>query len=151
MQPKVLLVTHGRQHKKNNPGYKYLANHKHYCFETATYVDIDPASHPTHVLDLTCNHNDVFETQFDFIFCMYTPYWVLKSKLFWYNIQAWLAPGGIVQTVVPGALRIKDFRFAHRVSMLTGLKILEKRPFMTRQCARDQAIVLQKRCNFSCV
>jgi hypothetical protein len=68
---KILLLTHGHMHHRNNPGYKFLQEQRRYCFDNAVYVDYDDRSKP------------VFEATFDYIFCIYSPCWVLKSKLFW--------------------------------------------------------------------
>ena len=139
-RPRVLLVTHGRKHMNTHPGYSYLENNKS-CFGHAVYLDINPETAPTYVLDVTENHMDTFQEQFDYVFCMCSPSWVLGSKQFWYNVEAWLAPGGIVQTVLPAKIRSKDFIFANKVSVRTGLRVMPKEPFMTR---RIKAIVLKK-------
>lgn len=147
MKPNVLLLTHGRKHRRNNPGYSFLAENKRYCFSTAYMVDYDAKYKPTHTFDLMKNHRDVFDKRFDYIFCIYTPYWVFKSKEFWYNVEAWLAPGGIFQTIVPKCIKERDYILAYRASMLTGLRVMNKRNYMVKGCENECAIVLQKDCN----
>lgn len=143
-RPRVLLLTHGREHERRNPGYRFLKRHKDYCFDHGCYVDAEQECKPDHVMDLTMNHTDAFETHFDYIFCMFTPFWVLKSKTFWYNVESWLAPGGIVQTLCPRALRMKDYSLAHRVMCQTGLRMLDKRKHMVPSKQHEKAIVMTK-------
>lgn len=143
--PRVLLVCHGKHHDKADPGYKFLHKHPGYCYTTGTYVDWDTTCKPTHVMDVTENQVDFFEQEFDYIFIMYAPSNVLKSRQFWWNVMGWLAPGGIVQTVIPRKItrKVKDWMFGQKICRRTGgkLRLLDKETHMSK---RGSAIVLQK-------
>lgn len=144
-QRNVLLVGHGRQHLTVSPhtplDYKGLAKED---LKNAVYVDIDPECKPDKVMDVTENHMDSFEMQFDHIYIMYLPSWVLKSKQLWYNVAAWLKPGGIVQTVLPLNLHRKhvDYLFGLRVMSYTGLEMLPKAPYMRKRT--EPGLVLRR-------
>ncbi len=138
--PRILLVTHGHKHPRSNPGYRFLSKNP-WCFKRAVCIDIDAGSNPNHVMDVMENNIDALEERFDYIFCMYTPCYVLRSKQFWYNVEAWLAPGGIVQTILPIYVRTREFPFARRISTRTGLQIMPKSAYMSRDV---KAIVLRK-------
>lgn len=139
-RPRILLLTHGRNHKKDNPGYRFLARNA-WCFKHAVFIDIDASSYPTHVMDVTENNMDSLDRQFDYIFCMYTPCNVLRNKLFWYNVEAWLAPGGIVQTILPKYIRAKERQFARKICGKTGLHSVPKESYMTKN---TRAVVFKK-------
>lgn len=145
VNPKVLFVCHGTAHKHENPGYRFLYRLPGYCYTTGTYVDCDPECKPTHVLDVTENNVDFFEDQFDYVFLMFAPSEVLKSRQFWWNVMGWLKPGGIVQTIVPRQItrRQKDWMFGTRIAAKTGMRLLEKKEYMVN---RRSAIVLTKEC-----
>lgn len=146
MQPRVLFVTHGHKHAQSNPGYRILAANHSQFFANAVYVDINPKTHPTYILDVTKNHTDFFEEQFDYIFCMFTPAPVLRSKTFWYNIASWLKPGGIVHTVLPRVIykHTPDFIFGYRLYTTIGLEPMNKKTFMLRNHRNAPAVVMQK-------
>ncbi len=143
MAPNVLFVTHGKKHKWDNPGYTLLDDVKRSWLKRATYVDIDPWCKPSIVMDVTQNNMDSFEKQFDYIFCMYTPYYVLLSKQFWYNVNAWLKPGGIVHTVVPRKISKKynDDLLAIVIQRMTGLRMADKEKYMS---GHGPSMVLKK-------
>ena len=139
----VLFVAHGRSHDRKCPGYKALHLNRNEFYANGTYVDIDPSCNPTYVLDVTENHIDFFEKEFDHIFVMYAPTEVLTSKQFWHNTASWLKPGGIVHTIVPKLMykKKRDYMYANSIATRTGLRVLPKQNFLI---SRKPAIILQK-------
>lgn len=146
---RVLFVTHGRRYAFSNPGYRILANNYSDFIEHGVFLDIDPRCDPTHVVDVTDNLVDFFEEQFDYIFCMYTPANVLRSKQFWYNISGWLKPGGIVHTILPRTVYklTPDYMFGFKIYRQIGLEPLKKGKYIVRKYRNDAAVIMQKQTN----
>ena len=128
----IMFVCHGKKHEYSNPGYKYL-NRNMMSSDRAVFIDYSPKYDPTYAIDVTDNHMDMFEKQFDHIFIMFAPDWVLTSKQFWFNVYGWLKPGGIVQTVLPKNIyrNTRDYMVGFKIAQKTGMRLLNNRDYMT--------------------
>lgn len=126
--PNVLFITHGRHHRRCNPGYKVLEMMPERIYRQCDFIDSDDDCYPTVIADVKECNIDIFDKQFDYIFCMYTPCDVLKSKQFWHNVSAWLKPGGIVQTILPRFIyrKYKERVFGSKISNWTRLSMVKK-------------------------
>lgn len=114
MQPstRVLFIAHGRRHKHHDYGYLPLVNNRQLFYKHGLFVDMNKRAAPHIVMDVTlpCNKN-MFHNYFDLVFIMAAPSYILKSKCFWKNVYNWLAPRGIVMSILPlFALRISRSR-----------------------------------------
>jgi hypothetical protein len=127
MARKVLLVAHGRLHPQGNPGYATLNLNELAC---ATFIDVDESCKPDYAIDVTSDYRGLFCSVFDHIYVMFAPRTVLQSRMFWKNVAAWLKKGGIVQTILPQAIRKKESSFARSISCYTKLRAIPKYDYM---------------------
>lgn len=109
---RVLFIAHGRQHPVLDYGYLPLHLNLEQFYRHGVFVDMRPSTCPDIVMDVTKPSNlNLFHNDFDLIFIMAAPSCVLKSKCFWKNVYHWLAPRGIVLSILPYfALRISETR-----------------------------------------
>lgn len=110
--PRVLFVAHGKKHNFYHYGYKPLQENMELFIQNGMTIDQNHECDPCVVMDVTKYDIDInphFKRTFDYIFVMAAPTYVLKSKRFWRTIVSWLAPRGVVMSMLPEyALALTD-------------------------------------------
>lgn len=104
MEAQVLFVCHGRTHDQLTYGYKPLEYNREIYYKYGTFIDMDPDTNPTIIMDLTTYDKTIshqLNKRFDFIFVMGAPPPLFYNRQFWQNMERWLAPYGSIMSILP--------------------------------------------------
>lgn len=109
---KVLFIAHGRSHDVLDYGYLPLCNNLEQFYKHGIFIDLNAKNGPDFAFDVTDPSNKRrFFNHFDLVFVMAAPSYVLKSKHFWQNVFHWMAPRGMILSILPFyALLLSDTR-----------------------------------------